>query len=29
VELVDADGLRIDDDHVLVIGEIPPEPEGP
>lgn len=29
VEMIDADGLRLSDDHALVIGEVPPEPGGP
>jgi hypothetical protein len=29
VEIVDANGLRLEDDHVLAIGEAPPEPDGP
>lgn len=29
VEMVDADGLELSDDHVLVIGEVPPAPKGP
>ncbi len=28
-ELLDFEGLRLTDDHDLVIGEVPPEPEGP
>jgi len=29
VEMVDANGLVLQDDHDLVIGETPPEPDGP
>jgi hypothetical protein len=29
VEMVDADGLRLEDDHVLAIGEPPSGPGGP
>lgn len=29
VEMVDADGRALVDDHDLVIGEVPPEPDGP